>query len=160
MNTVSRIRSALLRDTAGTGALELALGLPILMLLLVGMIDVSRMVTARIDAEQAAQRATDFALASRPTNGNGSYIKDEAASDPDVDANDVTVDIFLECDGTRQQDFRSMCASTQDTARFVNVEIDRDVDFLFDWSGFAALFGAQVMGAGITVQGDSQVRFQ
>jgi Flp pilus assembly protein TadG len=34
----------LLRDTAGTGALELAMALPMLLLLLVGMVDVSRLI--------------------------------------------------------------------------------------------------------------------
>ena len=160
MTLISRLRPSLWRDNAGTSALELALGLPVLMLLLVGMIDVSTLVAARIDAEQAAQRATDYALAVRPSSGSTTYIRDEAAKAPNVDANDVSVDIFLECDGVRQQDFRDTCASTEDSARFVNVEITRDVDFLFDWGAFSALFGARVMGNGITVQGDSLVRFQ
>jgi hypothetical protein len=42
----------------------------------------------------------------------------------------------------------------------VHVAIVRDVDFVFDWSSLATLFGSQAMGNGITVQGDSTVRFQ
>ena len=154
------ILKRLSRDIRGTGAMELALCLPMLLVLLVGMIDVSRLVAARIDAEQAAQRATDYALAVRPRSANGAYIRNQATSDGTTLAEDVSVDIFLECDGERQADFRRMCDAGEDTARFVSVEIDRDVDFVFDWSRFTALFGSTVLGDGITVQGDSLVRFQ
>lgn len=147
-------------DRTGTGALELALALPMLMLLLVGMIDVSRLVSSRIDVEQAAQRATDYALAVRPTSSKSTYIRNEAAKVNGVNLSDVTVDIFLECDGVRRDSFNDVCGSTQDSARFVSVKIKRAVDFVFDWSSFAALFGSKVMGQGITVQGDSVVRFQ
>lgn len=147
-------------DKRGTGAMELSLVLPILMLLVVGMVDISRMVAARIDTEQAAQRATDFALAIRPNGNNGTYIRNEAANAAGVPSSDVTVDIFLECNGTRQGSFTGTCSSGQDRARFVSVSIDRDVDFLFDWGALASLFGTQVLGAGATVTGDSLVRFQ
>lgn len=161
MRKITGFLASLRGNLAGTGALELGLALPVLILLLVGMIDVSRLVASRIDVEQAAQRTTDFALAKRPTSANGKYIKDEAAKIDNVSANDVTVDIFLECDGVRQSDFRNICPSTEDSARFVSVEIDRNVSFLFNWSSFANLFfGKQVLGQGIRVQGDSIVRFQ
>lgn len=147
-------------DKRGTGAIELSLILPVLMVLVVGMVDISRMVAARIDAEQAAQRATDFALAIRPNGNNGSYIQTEAAAAAGVPSSDVTVDIFLECNGTRHGSFTGTCTAGQDRARFVSVSIDRDVDYLFDWGALASLFGTQVLGSGATVTGDSLVRFQ
>ena len=147
-------------DSTGTGALELALAMPILMLLLVGMVDASRLVAARLDAEQAAQRATDFALAKRPTTSNATYIKNEAVRASGLEAKDITAEIYLECNGTRQSDFRTVCPAGEHRARFVNVEIDRTVEFIFDWSAMAALFGSNVMGESIVVSGDSLVRFQ
>lgn len=155
-----KILKHILRDNRGTGAMELALILPVLMLLTVGMVDISRVVAARIDAEQAAQRGTDFALAVRPTSANGTYIRNEAATAAGVPTSDVTVEIFLECNGTKQSSFTSICSHTQDQARFVSVAVDRDVDFLFDWGALASLFGTAVFADDITVRGDSLVRFQ
>ena len=148
------------RDRTGTGAMELALALPILMLLLAGMIDMSRVISARIDMEQAAIRATDYALAIRPTSSNSTYIRDEAASAANVPTSDVTVQIFLECDGVRQSDFNTICSSGQDQARLVSVDIDRTVDSVFDWTSLARLVGGNVGQANITVTGSSVVRFQ
>lgn len=153
-------RLSLWRDEVGTGALELALVLPILMMLMVGMIDMSRVIATRIDMEQAAIRATDYALAIRPTSSNSSYIRDEAASAAGVPTSDVTVDIFLECDHVRQSSFNSTCSSTQDQARLVSVQIRRAVDPVFNWSALAKLLGRNVGTAAITVTGDSVVRFQ
>ena len=167
MMTVTNLRrlfSRCRRDSAGTGAMELALALPFLVMMLVGMIDVSRLIAARIDVEQVAQRATDYALAHRPngsnTNADKAEIAAEATTDADVASKDVTVDIFLECNGVREDNYRTICGAGEDMARFVSVEVDRDVDFLFDWSALTGLFGAHVMGSGIRVQGDSTVRFQ
>ena len=151
---------SLWRDNAGTAVLELALALPMLMVLLLGMIDMSLLVASRIDAEQAAQRATDYALAIRPTSSSTTYIQTETAKVSDVSADNVTVNIFLECDGVRQSSFNNICTTGQDAARFVSVSVDRDVDFLFDWSAFSTIFGARAIGSDITVRGDSVVRFQ
>jgi len=160
LRKLRRSPAALWRDNAGTGAMELALALPMLIMLIVGMVDVSRLVAARIDAEQAAQRATDLALAIRPNGSDGAYLKTEAAEAEGIKLGDVTVDIFLECDGVRQGNFNATCTPGEDRARFANVEIARDVEFVFDWSSMNALLGRNIMGSSITVRGDSLVRFQ
>lgn len=160
MTSILRLPRALWRDRDGASVIELALALPFLMLLLVGMIDISHLVSNRIDVEQAAQRVTDYALAVRPPNANTTYLKTEASRVTDPNTDKVAVNIFLECDGVRQSSFNTICATGQDSARFVSVNIDRQVDFLFNWSSLTKLFGSQVMGSGITVRGDSIVRFQ
>ena len=71
----------LARDCSGVGFIELALTAPLLALLFLGMIDLSSVVSTRIDLEQAAQRTTDYALAKRPPNGNTSYLVNEAATE-------------------------------------------------------------------------------
>jgi len=156
----SQLRPSLLRDQAGTGALELALALPVLTLLLAGMIDMSRVIANRIDMEQAVIRATEYALAIRPTSSNSAYIRDEAASAASVPSSDVTVQIFLECNGVRQTDFNTICPSTQDQARLVSVRIQRTVDSVLNWGAFANMAGGSVGNSDITVTGSSVVRFQ
>jgi Flp pilus assembly protein TadG len=153
--------SHVLRDSKGTGAVELAVVLPLLLTLILGMVDVSRFVAARLDAEQAAQRATDYALALRPESDNGTYIRNEAAAAAGVPASKVAVDIYLECDTVRQDSFNNTCAAGEDRARFVSVTIDRDLDLIFDWAALGNMFGrSSAMGPSITVRGDSLVRFQ
>ncbi len=149
-----------MKDCRGAAVIELGLALPVLLLLLVGMIDASRFVAATIDVEQAAQRTTDFALALRPADNNAAYLRNEAASAAGVSANNVTAEIYLECDDVRQSDFDTPCAAGQTSARFVNISITRNVDTYFDWAGFASLFGSQIFPEQVTVVGDSLVRFQ
>jgi uncharacterized membrane protein len=54
--------AALLRDTRGLAAVELALVLPIVLLLLGGVIDFSRFATQRTQVRAAAQAGADYAL--------------------------------------------------------------------------------------------------
>jgi len=155
------ILNRLLHDSKGTSMIELAIVFPVLLALMLGMVDISRFVAARLDAEQAAQRATDYALSLRPENDNGTYIRDEAATAAGVPTSDVTVEIYLECNTVRQASFNDLCTAGQDRGRFVDVSIDRDLDLIFDWGSIARLFGVNnVMGSSITVTGDSLVRFQ
>jgi hypothetical protein len=154
------IRSGLLRNRDGAGALEFAAVLPVLVLLFAGTVDTSRFIAARIDAEQAAQRGTDFALALRPNSSRADYIQSETAKAAEVPTSAVRVDIFLECDGVRQEDFDSSCPGGQDQARLVSVAVDKSVDTIFDWNGMAKLLGVAVFAPSITVKGDSVVRFQ
>jgi len=149
-------------DNRGTGALELALALPMLMMLLVGMIDISRYIANRIDVEQAAIRTTEYALAIRPTDKKESTkrIITEAVAAANADIKDVSVEIFLECDGTKQTDFSSVCADSEDQARFVSVSIKRHVDPVFDWPALAGALGWNIGTSEVTVTGDSIVRFQ
>lgn len=150
----------LLADSQGFGAMELALALPFLFLLSLGTVDASLLIGTKLDYEQAAQRATDFALAKRPNSSDGTYIQSEAATAAGVTANDVAVTIWLECNGVKQTTFSSVCPTGQVPARFVNVNITKDVETEFDWSGFARIIGVKAFDKAVSVSGDSLVRFQ
>lgn len=147
-------------DCRGFGAMELALALPFLMLLCLGMIDGSTLISTKIDYEQAAQRTTDFALAKRPTNDSTAYLLTEAKNASGLSADEITVEIFLECDGVRQTTFDSQCGDTQVTARYVSVEIENDVKTQFDWAALSSVLGIKGFSNSVKVTGDSLVRFQ
>lgn len=150
------------RDQQGVGFVELALVAPLIALLFLGMTDLSKVISTRVDLEQAAQRTTDFALAKRPPNGDTTYLVNEAKNASGVtDSNNVTVKLVLECDGTAQPNFTAQCAPGQITARFANVAIRKTVSTGFNWRAIAAMFGgSSAEYRPVTVTGDSVVRLQ
>ncbi|QKG71960.1 TadE/TadG family type IV pilus assembly protein [Erythrobacter mangrovi] len=151
----------LIRDKSGVGFVELALVAPLLALMFLGMVDLSRIVATRIDLEQAAQRTTDFALAKRPPNGNTSDLVNEAVAASGQPSSDVTVRLILECDGTAQTSFTANCTVDQETRRFATVAIRKTVDTGFNWRGMASIFtGQSATYVPVTVTGDSVVRLQ
>lgn len=159
-NTFAARLVSLAHNREGMGAMELALALPFLMLLTLGMIDASTLIATKIDYEQAAQRTTDFALAKRPTNSNNAYLVAEAVRASGLPTDRIKVELLLECDGVRQADFNTACAIGQNRARFVNVEIRNAVATQFDWSSLAGFLGHNPFTNSVTVTGDSLVRFQ
>lgn len=148
------------RDERGASAVELGLSMPILLMLTVGAVDVSNLISARLDLEQAAQRATDLALASRPRSSDGAYLVAEASAASGQPAHNVAVEIFLECDGVRQPDFAAPCPEGELRARFASVSISRDYEPMFDYRTLASLFGRRMVASSIRITGDSVVRFQ
>jgi len=162
MNNMTPFRRplrSLWRDRSGASLIELGLALPLLMLMLLGMVDISRVVSNTIDVEQSAQRVTDFALAVRPASSSTTYLQSEANRFINTATDTAAITLTLECDGVSQS-FNTVCATGADTARLASVTIRRKVDFLFNWGAFAAYFGGSSLGSSTTVQGDSVVRFQ
>ncbi len=148
------------RDQRGTSFIELSILLPFLMLILLGSIDMSRLISTRMDLEQAAQRTTDLALSARPNSANGQYLVNEAAAASGLPADHVQVEIFLACDGTRVGDFNAGCAAGEQRARYVSVQIQDEVAPMFDWSTLGSFVGVTAFDSTFTIRGDSTVRFQ
>ncbi|WP_427969742.1 TadE/TadG family type IV pilus assembly protein [Altererythrobacter sp.] len=150
------------RDESGVALIEMALALPVLLVMFLGMVDASTLVATKIDLEQAAQRTTDFVLAVRPTSNNTADYVTEAANAAGVSKQNVTVTFTLECDGVKMGSFTDECADGQTTERYAFVQIFEDVPTKFDWRSFASMFsGRTVTDPGtVKVVGDSTVRFQ
>jgi Flp pilus assembly protein TadG len=159
MTRISRFTRRLFRENRGSAVIELSFVLPIVLLMFAGMIDVTRVAMAMIDAEQAAQRTTDLALAILPDGNRTSYLIDEAVAATGVERSDVTAQLILECDGT-STDFEQGCAAGEVSARYASVSIDQEVDMLFDWHSLSTMFNSDVLPSSVTVTGDSVVRFQ
>lgn len=156
---VRRRFKSLGRDHRGVATIELAFILPILLLLMLGTIDFSQIFAAKLDLEQAAQRTTDYALSVPPINQDGTNLRREAMAAAGVPAQNVTVELFLECDGVRQSNFTATCPS-QTKARFVRVVIINQVETVFDWGALSAIFGSRILPALNRVSGDSIVRYR
>jgi len=126
--------------------------------MMLGTIDFSQIFAARIDLEQAAQRTTDFALSVPPPSQDGTLLRAEAMAAAGVPAQNVTVELFLECNGVRQANFTATCPS-QIKARFVRVVIIDQVETVFDWGALSAIFGERIFPVLNQVSGDSIVRY-
>lgn len=158
--SILKIARSLKRDEQGVALVEMAMSIPLLMLLCLGMIDISRLIAAKIDLEQAAQRTTDFVLAKRPTDGKTTKYIAEAASAADVPTSQVTFQFFLECDGVRANAVTDECLDGETTARFAYVSIADAVPTDFNWSKMASFFDGKERAATVRVVGDSTVRYQ
>jgi Flp pilus assembly protein TadG len=111
------------RDDRGASIIELALVAPILASLLIGMVDMSRAYSYKLNLEQSAQRAIEKVQQYQSTTSTYGTLKSEAADAAGVPASDVTIDYWLECDGSRQSDYNTSCSGSQTYARWVTVSV-------------------------------------
>ena len=138
----------LLRDESGASIIEMALMMPVLATLLIGMVDISRGYSAKLFLEQAAQRSIERAMNGSKKTALFEALKDEAVAAADVSASAVTVRYWLECNGVSQNtDPATMKADYEDKvcgpgttqARYVNVRIQKV---------FTPMFSTRFAGAG------------
>jgi Flp pilus assembly protein TadG len=134
MKNAPRIR----RDDRGTAVIEMGLAAPILAVLLIGMVDLSRGYSAKLQLTQAAQRSIEKIMQGTQNTTVFQALKTEAATAAGVPEANVTVDWWLECNGTRQTNYDTTCPSGQNFARYLNVRITKNFKPMFNtrYAGF------------------------
>ena len=134
----------LARDERGASIIEMAMAMPILASLLIGMVDMSRAYSAKLQLEQSAYRAIEKVQQYNTTASTYDTLKAEAATAAvaagftGVTTSNVTIDFWLECDGTRAADYTSVCPANQTFARWVKLDIIATFSPLFSsrhWPG-------------------------
>src|SRR6478672_13485405 len=96
-----RRMESLARDERGASIIEMAMVMPVFAGLLIGMVDISRAYSAKLQLEQAAYRAIEKVQQYQATDSTYTTLKSEAgaaahdAGFSSVTTNDVTVDYWL-----------------------------------------------------------------
>lgn len=122
---------SLARCERGASLIEMALAVPILAAVLIGMVDISRAYSEKLQLEQAAQRAIDKVLNRQTDNTSFGALKAEAAEAALIPEEDVGVDYWLECDGVRQSQYDAACGPGQIYTRHLSVEVQKNFEPLF-----------------------------
>jgi Flp pilus assembly protein TadG len=156
--------SALLRDESGASIIEMGLMMPVLATLLIGMVDLSRGYSAKLQLEQAAQRSIERAMNGEKDTDLFESLEDEAVAAAGVSASAVEIRFWLECDGVSQNtspstmvaDYEnSVCDDGEPQARYVNVRIEKV---------FTPMFGTRFAGAQsdgtYLLEGEAGIRVQ
>lgn len=116
---------SLSRDSRGASVIEFGLFAPILAVMVMGISDVAMGYSAKLQVEQAVYRALEK-VAVGTVQSDYQYLRNEAAAadgSGGIQASNVTVENWLECNRVRQTTFTALCPTGQDTARYVSVSV-------------------------------------
>lgn len=144
------------RDERGASLIEMAMLMPVLATMLIGMVDLSRGYSEKLQLEQAAQRSIEKVMQYQASSDTYATLKAEAAAAADVPESAVTVDYWLECNGTRAESYDSTCTGGQTYARWVTIEIRKTFTPMFASMKF---LGANSDGT-FTLRGKAGLRTQ
>lgn len=160
---IARAFSSLRRNERGASIVELALTAPIMASLIIGMADLARGFSMKLQVEQAAQRTIERIEQQKSVASSYNTTLSTEAASAMTDAgystgNTITPDSWLECGSdTTHQDFTGNCANANDTvSRYVSVQISRNYTPIF---ASRAWPGANSDGT-IPVSGYAEVRIQ
>jgi Flp pilus assembly protein TadG len=160
---VTRFLATLARDCRGASIIELALVAPFMATLLIGMVDISRGYSAKVQLTQAAQRSIEKAMQGEKNTDLYDTLQAEGASAASVATSAVTVKYWLECNGVSQYtsaatmtaDYDKVCPAGQTYARYVTIDITKAYSPMFStkWAGANSDGSYTLHGkAGIRVQ--------
>ena len=145
----------LIRNERGATIIELAIAAPILATFLIGMVDLGRGFSTKLQLEQASQTAIEKVMNGQADTTVAAALKVEASTLAGVPLSQVMVDYWLECDGARQSNWASACSAGQASRRYMTVAISKI---------FTPMFSTRFAGAAAdgtyTVTGKTGVRIQ
>jgi Flp pilus assembly protein TadG len=133
------------RDERGAAIIELAMLAPFMAAMVIGMTDLSRAYSMKLQLEQVAQRTIEQVEQQKSvaTTYNTALTTEATAAASDAGfttGNTITPDSWLECGAsTTHQTFTDSCTNAGDvTARYVSVSISRSYTPFFSsrhWPG-------------------------
>lgn len=122
MTRARKFLSRLGRSERGVAALEFCIVLPVLLLLLLGTYDVSRLIARRVDLQQAVTETAGLAIARPPRDGESlDYLRDAAAEAAGVPPGNVTLGRQVRCNNVVAD--TPACPSQGDFALYVSISI-------------------------------------
>jgi Flp pilus assembly protein TadG len=127
----------LARDQRGASIIEMALLLPVMSTLVIGVVDISRAYSQKLLLEQAAYRAIEKVQQYQSTESTYNTLQNEVVSAAnsagftDVTTANVTVSYWLECNGVKQTTYDSTCATAAGTARWITVDVTHNFTPMF-----------------------------
>jgi Flp pilus assembly protein TadG len=145
----------LARDERGASLIEMALVMPFFAALVVGVVDLSRAYSAKLQLEQAAYRAVEKVQQYQSSDSTVGTLKTEAATAAGVTETTTNpqVTYSLECNGTAQA-YTTACSTG--AVRSVTVDISKDFMPMFATRAWP---GANADGS-ITLHGRAGLRTQ
>lgn len=150
-----RIQRHLARDERGASVIELALVMPFFAALIIGVVDLSRAYSTKLQLEQAAYRAVEKVQQYQSSDSTVGTLKTEAAAAAGVTETTTNPNISysLECNGTAQA-YTTACATG--AVRRVTVDISKNFSPMFPSRAWP---GANADGT-ITLHGRAGLRTQ
>ena len=131
------LRKKLLADESGASLVELALILPILLLLMVGSLDLGSAFVRKMELSNAAKAGIQYAMVRKPLEGDVTAITNavtDSIGDTGNASTDINVELYCMCDGAKQ-----MCTNVcvdENVSAFVNVTVSENYNtpyFNYNW---------------------------
>lgn len=129
-----RAARRLFRDSRGMALTEFAVVAPIFALFLLSMADLAMGFAQRFALQQAAARTLEMAVLGTGA-ADYSYLVPQAAAAAGVTEQNVTLEKWLECDGTRKA-WDETCSTTEQIAKYVKITINSSFDPIFSSAAY------------------------
>lgn len=142
-------------DESGSSVIEMGLVAPFLAAMLIGMVDLSRAYSTKLQVEQAAQRTIEKIQVTSYQPTDNTTLQTEAAAAAGVAVANVTVSSWLQCNNSStKQSFTGSCSGSEPFARYVEIQITKAYTPLFavKWDRTASGIWTINGKAGIRVQ--------
>lgn len=136
-NKIKKLIANVLNKQDGASLIELALILPIILLMMVGTLDLGSAFVRKMELANAAKAGAQYSMVRKPQDGDVTAIKNAVVAsigETMTQSTEIDVELYCICDGTRQA-CTNVCVDPNVSA-FVNVTVSENYTtpyFNYDW---------------------------
>lgn len=120
---ISRAIRRITGDRAGTAIVETAIIMPVLIMLSLGFIDLTRAVVFKLGLKQDVQTGAAFVLANYPNTPSDSQIQTQISNASGLPASQITITRWTDCNSVSEPTIQSCPNSTDYRADFMRIRI-------------------------------------
>lgn len=153
---IRRLRS-LWRDARGVSVIEFAFIGPTVVLLILGIIDGARAVSAKLTLDQVVYRALEKAQVGTTQSDYDTFLKTEVTN-AGIPAANATVTTWLQCDNETPIAMTASCDSGEQTTRYVQLTVTNTFRPSFGYGKW--FLGANASTGLITLSSTAALRIQ
>ncbi len=132
-NLIKKLASS----TKGSPLVELALVMPLILLMIVGSLDMGSMFVRKMELANAAKAGTQYALVRKPSQGDLTNINSAVTTslgDTMIDSTQVNVELYCMCFAVKQ--LCTVDCADEDVSAFINITVRENFTtpfFNYDW---------------------------
>ena len=147
-----RILKALNRSEAGTAVVELAVALPMLMIVALGITDFVSAFGQKMALQQQAQAGANYIAAHYFTKPTVEDVKKEVIATSGLDQSQITVGQWTECNQAKVAQFDECPGESDIKVSFMKITITDTYDPMLAIDGFADFVGKTNVKASVVVR--------
>lgn len=136
-NTMRQLFKRLATSIKGASLVELALVMPVIMLMIVGSLDMGSMFVRKMEIANAAKAGAQYALVRKPVQGDLTNISSAVTNSLGgsvTPSTQINVELYCMCFSTKQ--LCTVDCADEDLSAFINITITEDYTtpfFNYDW---------------------------
>lgn len=153
MSAIPKALRRFLANVAGNATVELAMVMPIVLMMALGGIDFALAYTHKVRVQQYAQLGAEYVMGSMEDVPSGIFVAQTISDATSLPLGSINVTEWIECDGTEQPIGVPLCVNPSAVeTKYMQIDVEEDYTPILNIEGVADFMSTQTHTGSVTLR--------